>query len=450
MTEMGKLNLNFRHPFNNYWTLSGGIGEVVSVLPSRDQADMFVNSHNYANPTSLTQKSRLITKFFDSVDPIYPLVHQSRFYSQYNAFWRLPQAEKAQIETSFLALLFVMLAMGTQFLRLPGDPATAQQKQMSGAEFYASAGHQALRLGAYLNRTSVPTLQAMVLMTYFLMNAHHASDGWAFAGIIIRQAYALGLNRDPSLLFDPSQTHFEKQERRRLWIGIVCQDAFMSVILKLPPGATHADIDRASPLTDGAFIGESPPTSGSSPSETAMLSPGASESSFDSTNDAGYVTGMYMLALLVQETISSPRSLSLPMASTTRQRSQLLSRFRTCYRSFPDVFRAWDENGIYELGKRDSAGRRLVRQILFLTSNYWHCVMLIHMEGCESASETPVPTGDQAGPLTSVKGALEAGHEAIRSFFVLHTLLQGEAGTWWVMAHRAFTEAVSSSQMRTW
>lgn len=43
---------------------------------------------------------------------------------------------------------------------------------------------------------------------------------------------------------------------------------------------------------------------------------------------------------------------------------------------------------------------------------------------------------------SNVRGAMEAAHEAIRAFFVLHVLLEGEAGVWWVFCHRAFTEAL--------
>ena len=410
-----------RHPFSNYWTLTGGLGEVVSVLPSKEQADILIN------------------KYFDSVDPIYPLLHQSTVFAQYEAFWQLSLEEKAQVDSSFLALLFIMFSMGTQPLRLPGDWAAAQESQSSGAEFYASACHQALRIGAYLNRASIRALQAMVLMTYFMMNANHASDAWAFAGIIIRQAYATGLNRDPSLLGDHGLTKFDKQERKRLWIAIVCQDAFMSVILKPPPGATHADIDRAAPVIEGTT--DSAQSNNSVSSEGDRSNDHGRESEFDSKNDMDFVNTMYTLALLLQETISLPASLSLPLASTPRHRSQLLNRFRSCYRSLPDIYRARGEASILKHGNSDVSSQRKTRQMLFLRDNYWHCVMLIHLEACEVA-DGPHAAGDQIGTLPHVKGTLEAAHEALTAFFVLNALLNGEAGTWWVMAHRAFTAAV--------
>ncbi len=42
----------------------------------------------------------------------------------------------------------------------------------------------------------------------------------------------------------------------------------------------------------------------------------------------------------------------------------------------------------------------------------------------------------------SVRGTLEASHEAISSFFLLKAIFGQEAGVWWVFNHRAFLEAM--------
>ena len=162
------------HPFSNYWTLAGGLAEVVQVLPSKDQSDI------------------LIAKYFDVVDPVYPMIDQVTFRQDYDHIWSLPPTERRHADASLVALVFVMLAMGTQFVVLPS---TAQKEQT--AEFYVSASHQALQKFSYLSQPSLRSVQTMVLITYFLMNDNHGSDAYAFAGILIRQAYALGLNRDP-------------------------------------------------------------------------------------------------------------------------------------------------------------------------------------------------------------------------------------------------------------
>jgi hypothetical protein len=164
------------HPFANYWTCEGGLPEVISVLPDKLQADILLN------------------RYFECVDPVYPMLHRQTFYADYEHFWSLSRPEKDRADAAFVALIFVMLALGTQFVT-----STSPKERKQTAEFYASASNQALRMCSYLSTASIKTIQAMVLITYFLINDNHASDGWAFAGILIRQAYAMGLHRDPNI-----------------------------------------------------------------------------------------------------------------------------------------------------------------------------------------------------------------------------------------------------------
>jgi hypothetical protein len=365
------------HPFANYWTCQGGLPEVISVLPEKIQADI------------------LLERYFDTVDSVYPYIHRQTFYADYEHFWKLPRADKDQSDGNLVALIFSMLAMGTQFVNAH-SPNTKQT-----AEFYVSAAHQSLRMSSYLNKTSIRSIQAMVLITYFLINDNHASDGWAFAGILIRQAYAMGLHRDPNIVC-PDASVFEKQQRRKLWQAVLFQDTFLTVLLSLPPSATHTDVSVADLIDDTSSIAHSSPT------------------------DAAYIRGCWTLANLVQEVICSPRSLDLPIASTSRQKSTLLSSFRTVYRSFPDSFRSWDAASLTLLAQ---SNKRVVRQTLFLTSNYWHNVMLLH---ASESKEVPI----------NVRGVLEAAHEAINSFFLLSAIFPDEARVWWVFCHRAFLEAL--------
>jgi hypothetical protein len=156
-----------------------------------------------------------------------------------------------------------------------------------------------------------------------------------------------------------------------------------------------------------------------------LLDHGSSIASSDPTDNA-YIRGSWTLANLVQETICSPRSLDVPICATARHKSKLIADFRAVYRSFPDVFRSWDTESLTALA---GTNKRVVRQTLFLTSNYFHNLMLVH------ASESPdVPV--------NVRGTLEAAHDAIGSFFLLFNLLESEARVWWVFNHRAFLEAL--------
>lgn len=175
------------HPFANYWTCEGGLPEVISVLPEKLQADILIN------------------RYFECVDPVYPMIHRQTFYADYEHFWRMADKDKTEVDAAFVALIFVMLALGTQFVTT-----TSPEERKQTAEFYASASNQALRMFSYLSNASSRSIQAMVLITYFLINDNHASDGWAFAGILIRQAYAMGLHRDPNIgrMKDPGSTRY--------------------------------------------------------------------------------------------------------------------------------------------------------------------------------------------------------------------------------------------------
>ncbi|CZS97252.1 related to transcription activator protein acu-15 [Rhynchosporium agropyri] len=358
------------HPFANYWTCQGGLAEPISVLPEKLQADI------------------LLERYFDCVDPVYPMIDRQSFFADYEHFWSLTPDEKSKVDGTLVAMIFAMLAMGTQFVTTR-NPTERQQT----AEFCVSAAHQSLRISSYMNKASIRSIQAMVLITYFLINDNHASDGWAFAGILIRQAYAMGLHRDPNIVC-PNSSIFEKQQRLKLWQAVLLQETFLAVLLSLPPSATHTDVS-VSALTDDTS---------------------------SNTTDMDYIRGCWTLANHVQESICSPRSLDLPLSPTPSAKRKLLSQFTSIHDSFHPIFTTWTPISLLTTPKRT------VLQILFLTSNYHHNVMLVH----SSASATVE---------IDIKGALEAAHKAIDAFFMLFKMFEGEARVWWVFNHRAFLEA---------
>ena len=360
------------------------MNEVIQVLPSKEQSDI------------------LVAKYFEAVDPVYPMINRETFQKDYDNFWLAQTIDHRHADGSLIALIFAMLAMGTQFVDLPSP----DEKEQT-AEFYISASHQALRVINYLARPSGRTMQTMVLIMYFLMNDNHAADAWAFAGMLTRHACALGYHRDPSITAIKA-SHFEKQQRRKIWQAVLFQDTFFSVILKLPPNATHSDcrVEDLAPEMD--------------PSLT-----------IDGASDISYIAGMWRLANLVQPTICTPHSLDLPISANEQQRHSILAEFQAVYAAFPLPFRTFNDIAICDLAARSP---RLARQALFVTSNYNHCLMLIHADEHEQL------------PL-DVYGTLDAAHEAISSFFLLHKLFEDEARVWYHFQHRAFSEALVIAEL---
>lgn len=411
------------HPFTNIWTRNWGLDEVIVMMPNKVQCDI------------------LLSRYFECVDPVYPMLHRQSFLDEYEHFWNLSVEERCAFDPAFVALMFVMYGLGTQFRSIPDSD---EHTKTDTAEMYASAANQALRAASYLSCASIRSIQTMVLMVYFLINDNHASDGWAFAGILMRQAYAMGLHRDPQIV-TPDASAFEKNERRKLWQAVLLQDTFLTVLLSLPPNATHTDVDVDELFDDPAEAygsvhhhqqqehhhqphhhqhqhDNSNSNSGAIPAHTR-----AHAHAHLTSTDTAYIRGSWTLANLVQESICSPRCLDMPICATPRHKTKLVADFRAVYRSFPDTFRSWEPEGLAALARRGDG--RAVRQTLFLTSNYFHNLMLVH------ASESPeVPV--------NVRGTLEAAHEAMAAFFMLFGLFEQEARTWWVFSHRAFLEAL--------
>ncbi|GAB7349076.1 hypothetical protein MBLNU459_g8035t1 [Dothideomycetes sp. NU459] len=415
------------HPFANYWTCEGGLPEVIGVLPSKEQADI------------------LVAKYFECVDPVYPFLHKPTLYATYEKFWALPLAEKQKADADMLAIHFVLYALGTQFMQFP-----AYEERTASAEFYASAANQALRIYSYLNRSSIRAVGAMILLGYFLMNDNHASDAYAWGGILLRQTYALRLHRDPDLIV-PNATPVEKHTRRKFWQAVFFQDTFLTVLLKLPPTATHSDVSLDAlqseaeyrPLPSETYYTNNsrvenlmsinviaPPQDSL---EDSILLPYQSVDPALDKSDVDYIKTMWRLGHLVQENLSSPLSLALPISGSPRQKATLIASFRALYRSSPTGMTTLD----YEtLQQRALSNPRGVRQNLFFNSNYHHCLMLLQ------ASENP-----EGGVECNVRGCLEAAREAIWSYFKYDMLFEVDAGVWWVLQHRAFEEALMIADM---
>ncbi|KAL1386714.1 fungal-specific transcription factor domain-containing protein [Phyllosticta capitalensis] len=411
-TPSAVFGVGAEHPFSNYWTCRGGLAEVVSVLPRKEQADI------------------LVATYFSHCDPVYPMIFRPKLEAEYEAFWALSQEEKYEADSALLALHFVIYAMGTQFV-----PMADTNERSVIAEFYVSAAHQALRISGYLSRISLRTIQAMVLINYFLMNKNSASDAWSFGGVLMRQAYAMGLNRDPEVVV-PRASALEKQQRRKVWQAVLFQDTFLTVLLKLPPTATTSDVqvesltDEADADHDANGSARDTPDAMSNPMRISNIAPPPVALLPHELSDREYIRWMWKLANLVQRSICIPRSLSRPMTNSVREKSSLLMSFRSLYSSIPaglthDITAEFVANN-----------QRRTRQILFLRSNYHHCMMLLLAD-----------ENEQASVKCDVRGALEEARLAIRSFFDLWEHLPVDAGVWWVFQHRAFEEALMMARL---
>ncbi|KAI9725344.1 MAG: hypothetical protein M1828_003194 [Chrysothrix sp. TS-e1954] len=383
------------HPFENFWTMKGGLAEVVGVLPRKEQADL------------------LVAKFFDAVDPLYPVIGRAEFLRDYDYFWSLTMQEKCSFDASVLALHFVIYANATQFMEL-GE--ASHEDRTASAEFYISAAHQALRLSSYWNHITTSTVQAMIKTFYFLINDDHVSDAWTCVGITVRQAQVLKLNRDPKIAA-PEADGYERMRRLCMWQGIMSQDTIISLFLKLPCTSGHSDITPASFDID---FDEEPDEK-----EQFAVPPGGFPVPLLSKQalklDLDFVKCLWQCAEFMQDFISKPRSLDIPLCNSPDHRRQLLGTLRAMWTSFPFPFSSHDPNRFYV------DDRRLSRQLISVNVNFNHLMMLIHSA-----------TNAETGVVVDVFGTLEAAHQNMISFFAFRELRGSEVDGFWAWQHRAF------------
>ncbi|KAK1773875.1 hypothetical protein QBC45DRAFT_446546 [Copromyces sp. CBS 386.78] len=238
------------YPFANLWTPEAKLGDVCRTLPS--QTDII----------------RYWQAFEAFVYPFYPLlVALDDFRASIYAFLsRQPMMSRAQqqqqeaeghgngnggsttsqwieenTDPSWLALLFSVLACGTQF-----SSDTAQERYLRSKVFVCSA-FQCLRTANLFFKTDLNQIQAMALIGHCLRNNLETNSAWILLGVTIRLAQSIGLHEASmpgSQGAWASEVH--RTQAAHLWRMIIWQDTFLSFTYDRPPVATstilHNDV----------------------------------------------------------------------------------------------------------------------------------------------------------------------------------------------------------------
>lgn len=367
----------------NYWSDAGGLVEVVASLPRKAEAEA------------------LIERFFNAVDPLYPIVPRDAFMADFESFWLLPDEAKHKYDPAQVALQFAVYANAVHDTSLQ----EGLEGQLNTATFYLSCCHQSLCISNYFNRCSLLTIQTLILVCHFLISSDRVADAWSISGIVQRQIYGLKLSRNPEGLSVDGENFANDemfQVRLRLWQAAMSQDTLLSLRFSKPSSTTHFDV---------------------SPDHIRSLSsapPGSA--SFD----AAYVRAMWQCSTLIQETICHPRSISQPLAVDATHRSHIVARFRQVYAQLEEPFCQTTPT------RFDNQPPRLVLQMATFTSIYFHALMLLLIE-----------RNDKTGLHSDVRAAIQAAHEGMAAFFALVRLSPGHMRIWTAVHNRTYAMAVS-------
>ncbi|KAF4444403.1 hypothetical protein F53441_11127 [Fusarium austroafricanum] len=136
------------------------------------------------------------------------------------------------VTASWLAILFAVLAVGSQYHESPYHIRTRDSQRFIQISFHF------LRLGNFLLRPSFDSIQALLLTCFVLLNDMKAEASWALMGLTCRLAQSLGLHRTPrneSRDCTPPNTQSKEMVRRRLWWSCVWHDTLTSLSFDRSP-----------------------------------------------------------------------------------------------------------------------------------------------------------------------------------------------------------------------
>ncbi|KFZ10503.1 hypothetical protein V501_05175 [Pseudogymnoascus sp. VKM F-4519 (FW-2642)] len=146
-----------------------------------------------------------------------------------------------QTKQSRLSILNLVFAVGLQLV-MSSDVSSSRQRQIlerldggsvSRAEmFYVNATHLNDPVSGFEDG-DITSIQALLLVTVFMLTVAKRNAAWAYLGMAIRSAYALGLHRKRS---DFSFTAPEQRVRRNVWRSLYVMDCFLSAMLGRPNG----------------------------------------------------------------------------------------------------------------------------------------------------------------------------------------------------------------------
>ncbi|KJZ76382.1 hypothetical protein HIM_04111 [Hirsutella minnesotensis 3608] len=130
------------------------------------------------------------------------------------------------VTASWLAILFAVLAVGSQYHESPYHIRTRDSQK------YIQISFHFLRLGNFLLRPSLDSIQALLLTNFVLLNDMKAEASWALTGLTCRLAQSLGLHRpNPYDGRESAAPDAKSKEmiRRKLWWTCVWHDTLTSL-----------------------------------------------------------------------------------------------------------------------------------------------------------------------------------------------------------------------------
>ncbi|KXX76947.1 Filamentous growth regulator 27 [Madurella mycetomatis] len=184
----------------------------------------------------------LIESYFTNTCGLIEVFDKRRFLQRVDICYRDPPSS----EKYFLCHLFLVLALGLLLATpRPGSSEEAIiQKQLSAvpdrAELFFRSAKSMCDPGAGFEDADFWSIQALSLMTIYMLVVSKRNTAYAYLGMAVRSAYALGLHREETMC-DVIYTEAEMRVRRNLWKSLFVLDRFLAATLGRPAAISEDD-----------------------------------------------------------------------------------------------------------------------------------------------------------------------------------------------------------------
>ncbi|KAI0184690.1 fungal-specific transcription factor domain-containing protein [Xylaria flabelliformis] len=195
-------------------------------------------------PTGILPDQRtaniLIMSFFTNTAGFIEVFNKHAFLTSVDECYKDPLA----VTPSLLCLLYLVFAIGLVMAApSPGSDEAAvidklRSERSNRAElFFRSAKSLADPVSGFED-ADFWSIQALLLMSLYMLSISKRNASYAYYGMAVRSAFALGLHREESMeVFQPE----ERMVRRNLWRTLFILDRFLSACLGRPTAISEED-----------------------------------------------------------------------------------------------------------------------------------------------------------------------------------------------------------------
>ncbi|KAK4243766.1 fungal-specific transcription factor domain-containing protein [Corynascus novoguineensis] len=184
----------------------------------------------------------LITSYFTNTCGLVEILDKASFLRSVEECYRDPPSSR----NDFLCNLYLVLALGLLLAApAPGsrDEAAVQRQlaaQPNRAELFFRSARSMCDPASGFEDADFWSIQSLALMTIYMLIHSKRNRAYAYLGMAVRSAFALGLHREETMrdvIFTPA----EMRVRRNLWKTLFILDRFLAATLGRPTAISEDD-----------------------------------------------------------------------------------------------------------------------------------------------------------------------------------------------------------------